>query len=124
MRTIRISAGAVTALAVLNDSPTADAVWKALPLSSRVHTWGKEIYFEIPVRLDEAADARDEMEVGEIAYWSPGCAFCIFFGRTPASRGNEPRAASAVNVFGRVEGDATVFAAVPSGAEIRVAAAP
>jgi len=123
MRKIRISSGDVTAFAVLNDSPTADAIWKALPFESRAHTWGKEIYFEIPLRLDEAADARDVMEVGELAYWSPGCAFCIFFGRTPASRGQEPRAASAVNVFGRVEGDTTVFAAVPSGAEITVAAA-
>jgi hypothetical protein len=58
--------------------------------------------------------------MGDLGYWPAGHAFCIFFGRTPASKGDEIRAASAVNVFGRVEGDATVFAGVPGGASIRI----
>ena len=123
MRKILISSGDVSAVAALNDSPTADAVWNALPLEARANTWGNETYFAIPVHVKEAADAQEAVDMGALAYWAPGNAFCIFFGRTPASRGNEPRAASAVNVFGQVEGDATIFTRVPSGARITVDAA-
>ena len=58
------------------------------------------------------------MEVGDLGYWPPGQAFCLFFGPTPASHGDEPRAASPVNVFGKVEGDATRFRAVRDGARV------
>lgn len=120
MRRIIIAAGAVSAAAVLKDNPTADAVWQALPLNGRANTWGDEIYFGIPVQMEEADDAGDMVEMGDLGYWPPGKAFCIFFGRTPASRGSEIRAASAVNVFGSVEGDAAVFKKVPHGATIHV----
>jgi len=102
------------------DNPTADAVWKALPLESRVNTWGDEIYFDIPVQVELADGASDIVEMGALGYWPIGKAFCIFFGRTPASRNGEIRAASPVNVFGSVEGDATVFKQVPQGAKIKV----
>ncbi|MGI5916979.1 MAG: cyclophilin-like fold protein [Anaerolineae bacterium] len=122
MRKIRITAGNTTATAVLNDSPTAQAIWDALPIEARVSTWGDEIYFGIPVYVDEAPDAQEVVEMGDLGYWQPGHAFCIFFGRTPMSRGNEIRPASPVNVFGRVEGDATVFKRVSDGAPIRLEA--
>ncbi|MBC7222798.1 MAG: hypothetical protein H5T59_00725 [Anaerolineae bacterium] len=115
MRRIRIRSGKVGATAVLDDSPTSQAIWDALPIEGRANTWGEEIYFTIPVSLELADDARDEVEVGELGYWPPGRAFCIFFGRTPASRGDEPRAASPVNVFGRVEGNVKVFKKVRDG---------
>lgn len=120
MRRIRITAGAVSATAALNSSATADAVWNALPINGRVNRWGEEIYFGIPVKTKPASDAREVLEVGELGYWPPGSAFCIFFGTTPASRGEEIRAASPVNVFGRVEGDATIFSRVPDGQAIRI----
>jgi len=115
LRQIRITAGQVTAIADLADNATADAIWEALPIEGQANTWGDEIYFGIPVYVAAAVDARDAVAVGELGYWPPGHAFCIFFGRTPASQGDEPRAASAVNVFGRVAGDATVFRQVSSG---------
>ena len=115
MRTIRITAGKVQATADLNDSPTAGAIWDALPIRARGNTWGDEIYFSIPVELEEAADAKAVVDMGDLGYWSPGSAMCIFFGPTPMSRGKEIRPASPVNVFGRVNGDATVFKAVRSG---------
>jgi len=118
MRRIRITAGNVTATAVLNESPTANEIWDALPITARGNTWGDEIYFGIPVYVDEAADAQEIVDMGDLAFWPPGHAFCIFFGPTPMSRGNEIRPASAVNVFGQVEGDATVFTAVSSGTEV------
>jgi hypothetical protein len=115
MRTIRITAGKVQAIAELNASPTADAIWNALPIKARANTWGDEIYFSIPVQLEEAADAKAVVNLGDLGYWSPGSAMCIFFGPTPMSRGNEIRPASPVNVFGRVQGDAAVFKSVRSG---------
>jgi len=115
MPRIRITAGGVTAEAELNDSPTAQAIWEALPITARGNLWGEEIYFRIPVDEKLADDARADVSVGELGYWPPGSAFCIFFGRTPASVGDEPRAASPVNPVGHVLGDATIFRQVGDG---------
>ncbi|MBO2522140.1 MAG: hypothetical protein LOD85_01905 [Clostridia bacterium] len=119
MRKIRIVAGSVKVTATLLDNRTADAVWQALPLEASAQLWGDEIYFSIPVSLGEE-ESREVVEAGDLAYWPPGKAFCIFWGPTPASRGSEIRPASPVNVFGRVDGDPTVFDQVPSGARIVV----
>jgi hypothetical protein len=116
---INIISGEISATAVLNDTATAQAVWDALPLTARANTWGDEIYFSIPVKL-ETERGQDTVELGDLGYWSPGTAFCIFFGPTPMSRGNEIRPASSVTVFGHVEGDATLFRSVPSGARVTV----
>jgi uncharacterized protein len=118
-RAIRITVGQVTAEARFNESRTADTIWKALPISARAETWGDEIYFDIG--LDAAAESpREVVELGDLAYWPPGRAFCIFFGKTPASRGDEIRAASGVNVVGRVVGDATIFKRVRAGTTVRL----
>jgi hypothetical protein len=58
--------------------------------------------------------------MGHLGYWPSGHAFCIFFGPTPVSRGNEIRPASAVNVFGQVEGDAAIFTDAGAGNSIRI----
>lgn len=118
-RRVTITAGAVSVGAVLNASETADAIWEALPLEARANRWGDEIYFGIPVRLG-SEDGQEVVEVGDLAYWPPGNAFCIFWGPTPASRGSEIRPASAVNVLGRIDGDATVFSSVRSGVTVRI----
>lgn len=120
MRRITISAGGVSASAILDENTTADAIWEALPIAARGNRWGDEIYFEIPVQLSQADDARDVVEAGELGYWPVGHAFCIFWGPTPASRGNEPRAYSPVNVFGRLEGDPLAFDAVAGGTEVKI----
>jgi hypothetical protein len=120
MRRIKIEAGNVTAVATLDDSATADAIWEALPITARGNRWGDEIYFGIPVQVAPADDARDVVEAGELGYWPPGSAFCIFWGPTPASQGEEIRAASPVNVFGRLEGDPKAFGAVAGGAKIKI----
>ncbi|MFQ5914129.1 MAG: cyclophilin-like fold protein [Nitrospinota bacterium] len=119
-RRIRITAGDTEAWAALGDGPTADQVWKALPIQAEANRWGEEIYFLIPVECPAEPGARQEMAVGEIAYWPSGSAFCIFFGPTPASSGDEPRAASPVNPIGRLEGDAAAFHSVPDGAAVTV----
>lgn len=116
-RIIRISAGGVSALADLNDTRTAQAIWDALPIRAQANTWGDEVYFEIPVRMG-TEKGQAVVDKGDIGYWSPGRAFCIFFGLTPASRGEEIRPASPVTVIGRVRGDATVFRRVRDGDEV------
>jgi hypothetical protein len=122
MRTINIVAGQVSATAQLNDSQTADAIWNALPIEARGNTWGDEIYFSIPVRIAEE-NGREVVNMGDLGYWPPGTAFCIFFGPTPASRGAEIRPASAVNVFGKIDGDAKIFKSVPGGTKITISKA-
>lgn len=118
-RKIRITAGTVSAEARLDGSKTAQAIWDALPLTAKADTWGDEIYFSIPVRLKEESP-KDVVAMGDLGYWPPGSAFCIFFGPTPASRGDEVRPASPVNVFGRVVGDPKVFKKVRSGTAVRI----
>lgn len=118
-RRIRITAGSVAADAVLDDSATARLVWGALPLAVKGETWGDEIYFSIPVKA-RPERPRETVESGDLGYWPPGSAFCIFFGRTPSSRGDEIRPASPVNVFGKIAGDPTIFKQVRSGTQVRV----
>ena len=113
------STGAVFAELSDENPKTAQAIWDALPLESKANTWGDEIYFSIPVEL-EAENPRETVQLGDLGYWPPGNAFCIFFGPTPASRGGEIRPASPVNVFGRVLGDPKVFKRVKGGERVRV----
>ncbi len=102
---IKITAGDVTVTAEFNDSDTAKAISAALPLQADAQRWGGEIYFTIPVKMGLENDSRDVLEPGELGFWPTGNAFCIFFGPTPASTADEPRAASNVNVFGKITGD-------------------
>jgi hypothetical protein len=120
MSKIRITAGAVTADAELNDGPTATQIWNALPISGTANTWGDEIYLGIPVVANLEAGARAQVEVGELGYWPVGHAFCIFFGPTPASTDERPRAYSPVNTLGCIVGDATRFRAVQDGTAVQI----
>lgn len=118
-RRIRIRAGGVAVSAVLNETATAEAIWAALPLRARARLWGEEVYFAVPVAL-ELEDGQELVSLGDLGYWPEGNAFCVFFGRTPASHGDEIRPASAVNVFGRVAGDTSPLRRVAPGDEVVV----
>ena len=96
---------------------TARAIWDALPIEGRANIWGDEIYFSIPLEAG-VENPREVVEMGDLGYWPPGKAFCVFFGRTPASRGDEIRPASPVNVFGKVSGDPRVFKKVRGGERV------
>jgi hypothetical protein len=117
VRKIRIKAGLIEAVAELNDTRTAQAIWEALPIKARVNLWGEEVYFSIPVSL-KLEVGQELVSAGDLGYWPEGNAFCIFFGPTPISRGNEIRPASAVTVFGKITGEATIFKQVASGAKV------
>ena len=116
---IRITAGSVAQTAELNDSACAQKIWDALPLEASGSTWGDEIYFGIPVQC-APENPQETVELGDIGYWLQGSCFCIFFGPTPMSRGNEIRPASAVEIFGKLEGDPKEFKKVRSGEKVVV----
>ena len=120
MGKIRITVENLSVTAELLDTATARKIMEALPFEGSVNVWGQEIYFTIPLNIGQEPDAREDVNVGDLAYWPAGPAFCIFFGPTPVSTGSQPRAYSPVNVFGRVVGDATQFKSVPNGATIHV----
>jgi len=118
MNRITITAGGVSLPAELYESPTAQQIWQALPIEGRANTWGDEIYFEVPVKARQEPDAREEVAVGELGYWPVGHAFCIFFGPTPVSTDERPRAYSPVNILGHVIGDAARLRAVKDGTRV------
>ncbi len=119
-RKIIISTEKLRMEAILVEGSSADIFWNTLPITGRANTWGDEIYFNVNLQMPLDDDASDIVESGDIAFWPPGSAFCIFFGRTPASLGDEVRAASAVNVLGKIDGDEREFRSVPSGEEVRL----
>jgi uncharacterized protein len=102
---INIEIGKLVLKAELNDGETAKAFLGVLPRQVSLSRWGDEYYGNCGIKVQEADDAREDMKVGELAFWPPGSAFCIFFGPTPASSGKEPRAASPANPMGRLVGD-------------------
>ena len=118
-RRIRIIAVPVVMEAELNQSRTAQQIWDALPIEALGNTWGDEIYFSIPINA-ETDNAQAVVELGELAYWPPGTAFCIFFGPTPMSRGTEIRPASPVNVVGRLLGEPKDFKQVGNGTVVKI----
>jgi len=121
---ISIKAGDVLVEGELNDTETAEAIADILPIRAEAQRWGGEIYFDIDLACQLEKDAREVMQEGELGYWPTGTALCIFFGPTPASRGeHEIRAASPVNVVGKVKGDLSDLWDVPEGAEVSVAKA-
>jgi hypothetical protein len=120
---IKITAGKIQIEAELNDSPTANAICNALPIKGKAQRWGGEIYFTIPVEAELEEDVREVLDAGELGYWPTGNAFCIFFGKTPASKKDEIRAASAVNVIGKIKGDLSGLCDVADGAEVIIEAA-
>jgi len=106
---IKIRIGRLTLDAQLNDTPTARDVGKVLPLRTDFNTWGDEIYFTIPVEAKLDDSAQEEVDIGDLGYWPTGRAFCVFFGPTPMSTQGKIIPASAVNVIGKVTGDATIL---------------
>lgn len=110
----------ITVAAEFFDTDLAQKILGVLPFEGRVNTWGKEIYFPIPVK-SAITHPREVVAKGDIAYWPDGACLCLFFGPTPASRTpTEIRPASPVEVVGRVEGDLSVLEKVPSGSVIRI----
>ena len=102
--------GQIRAKLLIDKNPeTCKAIWENLPFDLNLSRWGEELYGEIPVSIGKE-NAQVDCEVGDIGYWPDGKGFCIFFGPTPASKDEKPKAASPVNIFAKIEGDAKIFA--------------
>ncbi len=118
---IRIKINGISLEGQLNDSPPARAIAERLPVELIMSRWGDEYYGDLGEALGEfPGEQKELMEVGELAYWEPGNALCLFFGPTPASEGDEPRAASPVHPVGKVEGDWESLKALGAQVQARV----
>jgi hypothetical protein len=122
MRKLKMTIGNQQIKAELFDTPTADAIWAALPFESRAQTWGKEIYFTTPVLAGLEPDARDVIEPGELAFWVDGNAIAIGFGATPVSRGEEIRLVEPTNIWGRAIDDVKQLDGIRAGTPISIQA--
>lgn len=120
MKKITIKFNDLSYFADLYDSPTSNAIWDQLPIESQVNTWGEEIYFEIPVDMPQDSGAKEILSVGDLGYWPIGKAFCIFFGPTPVSTDERPRAYSPVNLLGRIIGDCDGLKSIQNQETVRV----
>jgi len=82
---------------------TVEAIVEALPIESEAMVWGDEIYFDIPVDMEEE-NAQDYVSKGDIGYWPAGNTLCFFYGKTPISNSDDKiKPASAVNIVGQIE---------------------
>jgi hypothetical protein len=120
MRRLKLTIGDVAITAEILNTPTADALYEAAPFTSSTQTWGEEVYFSTPVKQDQEEDARDVMNLGELAFWPPGNAIAIGYGRTPISDGDEIRLASPANVWGHAVEDVRTLSSIRSGTPIQV----
>tara|TARA_B100001093_G_scaffold502542_1_gene555689 strand:+ start:72 stop:440 length:369 start_codon:yes stop_codon:yes gene_type:complete len=119
MSQIKIEFESITIEADLNNSETANNIKKLLPILNTVNIWGDEIYFPVDIN-DEEIGAKEIVELGDIGYWPPGNAFCLFFGLTPLSKGEEIRAASPINIIGKIRGEINILKKVKSGEKVMV----
>jgi len=123
MRRVRLNIGGVIIHGRLRATPTAEAIWRALPFSASAMIWGEEVYFSVPVACAREPDAKSVVEPGEIAYWPDGKAIAIGYGKTPISQANETRLAAPCNVWADAEENVRLLKFVTAGAAIQCARA-
>jgi hypothetical protein len=106
---IKITIGGIQLFADLKPNRTAQAIVDALPISAPVNQWGEEFYCKMPGVKDYRETAKNQVKVGDVAFWGNGEMLAVFFGRTPMSLGEDPVPADRVNVIGKIEGDAKIL---------------
>jgi len=117
---IKLSSNNININIELFDTPTAKKIMEALPIKAIANRWGDEIYFSVPVESQLEENAKEVLEIGDVCFWVSGRSIAIFFGKTPASKKDEPRAIEPVNIVGKVIGDVNVLKNINSGDTIRL----
>ncbi len=123
MRQIEITTSDKSVKAEIFETITGNKIYNSLPIEGTANVWGEEIYFNIGFLIEQEPEAKMEVEVGELGYWPVGTAFCIFFGPTPVSENDKPKAYSPINVFGKIIGNATIFKSVKQGEKVKISRA-
>ena len=117
---IKISWKAGDISAILNNTPTTQALIKTLPIESYANTWGDEVYFSVPVSVPLEKDAKQVVDPGAICFWVEGNSLALPFGPTPISEGNECRLATACNILGKIEKEPGILSSIQSGDLIKI----
>ena len=117
---IKISWKAGDISAILNNTPTTEALIKSLPIESYANTWGDEVYFSVPVSVPLEKDAKQVVEPGAICFWVEGNSLALPFGPTPISEDNECRLATACNILGKIEKEPRILSSIQSGDQIKI----
>tara|TARA_B110000438_G_scaffold160333_1_gene153561 strand:- start:5947 stop:6318 length:372 start_codon:yes stop_codon:yes gene_type:complete len=120
MREIIFDFGSFFIEGILNDSPTSNLFYDLLPMNGESQIWGDEIYFSTQIKIENDDWAKETVELGDIAFWPPGNALCLFFGSTPISAPNEIRPASPTNIMGKINGDLELLKNVKPGDNVKV----
>ena len=120
MKKVLITCGRLSFNAELFDTKTVQLIINETPLTGKANIWGDEIYFPVSFTAALEKDAPEEVEVGTLAYWPPGKAFCIFFGPTPVSTSSKPRGYSPVNIIGKIHGNLEDLRTISPGESIKV----
>lgn len=118
MPKIEITLGTVTIVVDCLDTPTAKSIIAALPFQSTAEIWGKEVYFSTPIQVEKEADAKDVINLGEMAFWTEGSCIAIGYGPTPISQGNEIRLAAKTNIWAHSQDNLDVLSTVKPGDQI------
>ena len=102
-----------------NSPKTCKSILDSLPFSVSAYLWGEEIYTdESPIAQPEE-NAKDLVELNDVAYWQNGRAICLFFGPTPIGEKGEIKPYSGVNVVGKIiNTDRSVIENFKEGAKI------
>ena len=117
---IKISWKAGDISAILNNTPTTEALIKSLPIESYANTWGDEVYFSVPVSVPLEKDAKQVVDPGAICFWVEGSSLALPFGPTPISEDNECRLATACNILGKIEKEPRILSSIQSGDQIKI----
>ena len=108
---VKITSKDISLEAELYDNPTAKKIIDILPIEGTVQTWGDEIYFDVNTHMELDDSQKEVVELGELGFWPTGDCFCIFFGQQPVS---------AVNIFGKIDGNLDMLKKINSGYIIKV----
>ncbi|HEY0196034.1 MAG TPA: cyclophilin-like fold protein [Methanobacterium sp.] len=95
-----VGKGKATAKLDGRNPETATRFYKNLPLEGNAKCWLDEVYFIIPLEL-EYENQSPNADKGDLSYWPPGAAFCIFYGQS--------QPASPVNHIGKLTSNLELF---------------